>query len=302
MGLGSQRFGEQVMRVEPRIGLIVVGFDSVSVWPAFFRSLEESSVKPDIVIVVENSPSVPKIPQPIYSGAVTILHRPDNPGYGAAINWGARDLPLEIDFIVACNPDVVFAPDTLSTLLMELGREDSAGIAGPRIMNSDGSLYPSARAFPGIRVGIGHALLGEIWKKNPWTKRYLGHYQGTSPRLVDWLSGACLMLSREAFDSVDGFDEQYFMFVEDVDLCFRLKKSGWRSLYVPAAEIVHSGAHATGPIMKDMVKVHHASVEIFLARLYAGAHYWPLRQLLKVGLWLRSLIAPLQHQYRRPRP
>ncbi len=104
-----------------------------------------------------------------------------------------------------------------------------------------------------------------------------------------------MVFTRQAFDSVGGFDEEYFMFVEDVDLCFRLKRQGWRSLYVPGAEIVHSGAHATGPVMRDMVKVHHESARKFLFRLYEGPLYWPLRQALRLGLWLRSLIAPLRY-------
>ena len=288
------------MNVEPKVGVVVVGFHSNAVWPAFFDSLRESTLTPDTVILVENSPSAPEIPTTGYDGDVVILHRPDNPGYGAAINWGVQNLPTNTEVIVACNPDIVWEPDTLAVLLAELRTEDRAGIAGPRILNADGSLYPSARAFPGIRVGVGHAVLGDIWKTNPWTQRYLGRYEGVSPRIVDWLSGACLMISREAFDAVGGFDEEYFMFVEDVDLCFRLKKAGWRSLYVPAAELVHSGAHATGGVMKDMVKVHHASVRKFLFHLYAAPHYWPLRQLLRVGLWLRSLIAPLRYSSRHP--
>lgn len=283
------------MTQKPRIGLVVVGFHSDEVWPAFFESLEKSSVVPDTVVVVENSPVPAHLPENPYSKDLVVLHRPDNPGYGAAINWGVTNLPEDTDYIIACNPDLVMGPAALATLLEALKTEKRAGIAGPKILNSDGSLYPSARAFPGIRVGVGHALLGDLWKGNPWTRRYLGHYEGHSPRIVDWVSGACMVFTRQAFDSVGGFDEEYFMFVEDVDLCFRLKRQGWRSLYVPEAEIVHSGAHATGPVMRDMVKVHHESARKFLFRLYEGPLYWPLRQALRVGLWLRSLIAPLRY-------
>lgn len=272
-----------------------MGFHSDEVWPTFFESLEKSSVVPDAVVVVENSPEPAHLPENLYPKDLVVLHRPDNPGYGAAINWGVGNLPEDTDYIIACNPDLVMGTDALATLMEALKNEKRAGIAGPRILNSDGSLYPSARAFPGIRVGVGHALLGDLWKGNPWTRRYLGHYEGHAPRIVDWVSGACMVFTRHAFDSVGGFDEEYFMFVEDVDLCFRLKGQGWRSLYVPEAEIVHSGAHATGPVMRDMVKVHHESARKFLFRLYEGPLYWPLRQVLRVGLWLRSLIAPLRY-------
>ena len=283
------------MSGKKRVGLVVVGFQSNDVWPGFFDSLRRSSMAPDTVVVVENSPEPPTLPKEQPPENLIVLHRPDNPGYGTAINWGVQNLPDETDYIIACNPDLLFDTGAIATLIESLTEEPRAGVAGPKILNSDGSLYPSARAFPGIRVGVGHALLGDVWKENPWTRRYLGRYEGESPRIVDWLSGACMVFTREAFDSVRGFDEEYFMFVEDVDLCFRLKKRGWRSLYVPEAEVIHSGAHATGPVMRDMVKVHHESARKFLFRLYEGPGYWPLRQALRIGLWLRSLVAPLRY-------
>jgi N-acetylglucosaminyl-diphospho-decaprenol L-rhamnosyltransferase len=103
------------------------------------------------------------------------------------------------------------------------------------------------------------------------------------------------MIRGETFTSIDGFDEDYFMFVEDVDLCFRAKKNGWRSLFVPTAVLTHSGAHSTGPRMANMVKAHHQSMRRFLFRLYDGPLYWPIRQALRAGLWLRGIVAPLRY-------
>ena len=277
------------------LGLIVIGYESEEVWPAFFASLAQSSIVPKNVVVVENSPNKPTSLGDLKGLDITLLHLPHNPGYGSAANEGMLALPDECTHVAICNPDITFDPQALEGLLAALGKNLSAGIAGPTILNLDGSTYPSARAFPGIRIGIGHAVFGEIWKRNPWTKKYLGQYQGTTPRIVDWLSGACLVARRDSLEQVGGFDPDYFMFFEDVDLCFRLKKKGWRSIYVPSASITHSGAHATGPRMATMVKVHHESARKFLFRLYAGPVYWPLRQVLKLGLFLRSLIAPKLH-------
>lgn len=278
------------------IALVVVGFDSEDVWPEFFSSLAASTRRPHSVVVVDNSPSAPGDFSAVYGAPVTTLHRPDNPGYGAAINWGVTHVPEECSVVVMCNPDIVFEPNTLETLVGALEAHDTAGIAGPAILNPDGSLYPSARAFPGIRVGIGHAIVGELWKNNPWTTRYLGRYEGLDNRVVDWLSGACMAVDRSALTTVGGFDEEYFMFLEDVDLCFRLKRAGWRSLYVPSAQIVHSGGHSTKKRMADMVKIHHHSARRFLFRLYDRPIYWPLRQILRAGLVVRSWLAPLKYK------
>jgi N-acetylglucosaminyl-diphospho-decaprenol L-rhamnosyltransferase len=280
----------------PSIAVVVVGYDSGDVWPEFFFSLAKSALRPESVVVVENSPTAPTDLEAVYGLPVTTLHRPDNPGYGSAINYGMTQVPQECSIVVMCNPDIIFEVDTLDILVTALENYPSAGIAGPAIKNPDGSLYPSARAFPGIRVGVGHAILGEIWKNNPWTRRYLGRYEGRDNRVVDWLSGSCMVARRDALGDVGGFDEGYFMFLEDVDLCFRLKRAGWRSLYVPSAEIMHSGGHSTKKRMADMVKIHHESARRFLFRLYDKPHFWPLRQVLRFGLMVRSWLAPLKYK------
>ena len=280
----------------PAVALVTVGFESTDMWPRFFQSLAQSTLAPTSVVVVENSEELPEGLESLYGGPVTVLHRADNPGYGASINWGLSHVPEDCSVIVMCNPDVEFAPEAIEALTEALVAQDRVGIAGPAIVNPDGSVYPSARAFPGIRVGVGHAILGEIWKKNPWTRRYLGTYDTTDNRIVDWLSGSCLAVKRDAFSAVGGFDTAYFMFLEDVDLCFRLKRLGWRSLYVPEATVLHLGGHSTKNRMADMVRVHHESAQRFLFRLYDKPRYWPLRQVLWLGLKLRSLIAPVKYK------
>jgi len=123
-----------------RIGLVVVGFHSNDVWPGFFDSLRRSSVAPDTVVVVENSPELTTLPKERLPEDLIVLHRPDNPGYGEAINWGVQNLPDETDYIIACNPDLIFDTDAIATLLESLTQEPRAGVAGPKILNSDGSL------------------------------------------------------------------------------------------------------------------------------------------------------------------
>ena len=284
---------------KPVIGLVTVGFDSADVWPVFFESLSRSTLKPRSVVVIDNSLQPPQDLSSFYRGDLTVKHRPENPGYGAAINEGVALLPAECSVIVMCNPDITVEPETLQRVAEALLTHPTAGIAGPAVINPDGSVYPSARAFPGIRVGVGHAILGEIWKKNPWTQRYLGVYEGDNVRVVDWLSGSCLIARKEALEQVSGFDPDYFMFLEDVDLCFRLKRAGWRSLYVPGARIEHSGGHSTKSRMADMVKVHHESARRFLFRLYDKPAYRPLRQVLRVGLALRAILARIKYRNER---
>ncbi|MEP6842221.1 MAG: glycosyltransferase, partial [Pseudolysinimonas sp.] len=107
-------------------------------------------------------------------------------------------------------------------------------------------------------------------------------------RDAGWLSGSCLLVRRSAFDAIDGFDERYFMYFEDVDLGFRLGKAGYRNVYEPAAAVTHVGAHSTDTESARMVAAHHASARRFLSKKYAGWRLWPVRIVLRVGLSVRS--------------
>jgi N-acetylglucosaminyl-diphospho-decaprenol L-rhamnosyltransferase len=93
---------------------------------------------------------------------------------------------------------------------------------------------------------------------------------------------------RSAFEQIGGFDEGYFMYFEDVDLGFRFGKAGFRNVYDPAAEVTHSGAHATGRDGGLMIRAHHASARRFLERKYPGVLLWPVRVVLRAGLRVRS--------------
>jgi len=272
------------------VGIVVVGYESEDEWPDFFSSLEASTYRPQQIVVVDNSP-VPSLPAAPSRLIPTITHHdPSNRGYGAAANQGVAMLDPEIDWVVICNPDTRLQRDTLETLMAERNALPETAVLGPRLVTSGGETYPSARAIPGIRIGIGHALLYASWPTNPWSTAYLGDYEGTEPRSVGWLSGAFLLVDRGIFLSVGGFDERFFMFFEDVDLGMRVKRAGKRNVYVPGAAITHSGAASTAGHHRAMVRAHHRSAELFLAKLYPQRFQWPLRVVLTLGLRFRSWI------------
>ena len=272
----------------PTCAIVVVGYESTSEWPGFFESLQGSEAHPAAIVVVDNSPDLSLTADQWPSLPLTVIHAPGNEGYGAAANRGVSHVPPDVSWVVVCNPDVRFFPDTLEALLSQRDVFPSTGVLGPRILTASGDTYPSARAIPGIRIGIGHALLSKLWPTNLWTKQYLGDYEGREPRSVGWLSGAFLLLDREVFRAISGFDEDFFMFFEDVDLGNRIKQAGYRNVYVPTAQVSHSGAHATAAHEKKMLLAHHHSAEIFLNKLYRRPLQWPLRALLTLGLRLRA--------------
>lgn len=290
------------MTGDPTVGLVVVGYKSEGEWEPFLGSLKGSKLLPGHVVIVDNSPPwTPTVSEVAWDGLV-VVPRPDNPGYGSAINAGVAELPKSVTHVVLSNPDIRFMPDTLSRLKAGFEAFQDAAVTGPALVNPDGSTYPSARAIPGVRIGIGHALLGNIWPKNPWTRTYLGDYQEGEERLVGWVSGALMMVTRSNFEEVGGFDPKYFMFFEDVDLCYRLKRAGYRTVYVPEARALHEGAHSTRLHMSEMVKAHHRSAARFLNSLYPQAYQWPLRLLLRIGLTTRSNLQQLKYRMKEGRP
>ena len=131
------------------------------------------------------------------------------------------------EFFVVANPDVVWGPGSIDAMLEAAGRWPRAGSLGPLIRDPDGTVYPSARHQPSLIRGGMHAVVGPLWKSNPWTAAYRQDRLQPSERAVGWLSGSCLLLRRAAFREVCGFDERYFMYMEDVDLGDRLAAAGW---------------------------------------------------------------------------
>jgi hypothetical protein len=163
-----------------------------------------------------------------------------NLGYAKAVNRGLAETSGR--HVLVSNPDCVWAPGSVAELAAWLDTHPRCALAAPRIRNPDGSLEYSARAYPGPLAFLfnRYSLLSRLLPGNPWTRRYLMlDWDHATPRSVDWVSGAAMLVRREAVAVVGGMDEAFFMFNEDVDWCRRMNQAGWSVDYVPAAEVVH---------------------------------------------------------------
>jgi len=208
-----------------------------------------------------------------------------NLGYGTAANIGAA--VVDSPYLLICNADVVVGQGSVTKLRSFLeGRPDIA-LVGPRVHGSDGALYPSARRFPDLLEAFGHGILGQFWVGNPFSRRYrMEDWDHAKAREVDWISGACFLARRSAWDAVGGFDRAYFMYMEDVDLCWRLAKAGWSVAYEPAAEVVHAQGVSADRTPYRMLFAHHVSMWRFARRTENGNRRW-LLPLVMAGLAVR---------------
>ena len=221
---------------------------------------------------------------------VTFLPTGGNLGYGGGLNRGVASLPDDVGWVVLANPDVEWSEGSLDKLLEAAKRWPRGGAFGPLIRETTGEVYPSARLLPSLGRGLGHAVFGKVWKSNPWTREYRQEKAEIVERPAGWLSGSCILMRREAFDSVDGFDARYFMYFEDVDLGDRVGRAGWLNIYVPEAEVVHIGGHATASSSARMLAAHHSSAYRYLADRHRGPQWAPVLFAVRLGLGLRLKI------------
>ncbi len=272
----------------PLVRVVCVVYHPGDELARFAETLADASAHPVELVVVDNG-SDHTVARAVTRDVGAELVVPGaNLGYGTAANRGAAG--ARTPWLVVANSDIEWTPGSLDRLVAAGDEQPSAGALGPMLLNADGTMYPSARALPSLRQGAGHALFARVWPGNPWTRGYHARQESTGGYLRDagWLSGACLLLRREAFEQVGGFDETYFMFFEDVDLGERLGRAGWENIYVPDVQVTHVGGTSWRDRPAPMIRAHHDSARRYLERRYRHWYQAPLRLALRVGLGVRE--------------
>lgn len=201
---------------------------------------------------------------------VTLIESPTNLGF-----CGGHNLALKKrngKFALLLNSDTIVHPGALSEL-MEYGQEHpDVGIVGPKLLNPDGSLQYSCRKFPNPMAALFRStILGRLFPNNRYTKDYLmtemPHDQATE---VDWVSGAALLVSDSALDVLEGLDPNFFMYCEDVDLCFRAWKGGFKVVYYPKSVITHAIGRSSDKAFAKMMLRFHRSMFYFYRKNIAS--------------------------------
>jgi N-acetylglucosaminyl-diphospho-decaprenol L-rhamnosyltransferase len=270
------------------LAVVTITYSPGEVLDRFLDTLAKATARPVTVILADNG-STDGAPERAAAerDEVRLVRTGGNLGYGGAANRGVAELPDDVGWVVIVNPDIEWGAGALDVLVEGASRWPRGGSFGPLIREPDGRVYPSARLLPSLGRGLGHAVFAKVWPSNLWTREYRQQDTSVVERPAEWLSGSCLLVRREAFDSVDGFDSSYFMYFEDVDLGDRLGRAGWLNVYLPSAEVVHLGGHATARASERMLAAHHASAYKYLSERHRGPWYAPLRLAIKAGLALR---------------
>jgi hypothetical protein len=209
----------------------------------------------------------------------TLIASNENLGFGRAVNLVARRTTTP--WLAVANADVAVAPGALQTLLAAADRDGPVGAIAPRLVLANGSTQHSVYSFPtvsyalALNLGLPHVVpgLGD-------RLAMIGHWNADRPRRVPWAIAAFLLVRREAWDAAGGFDERQWMYSEDLDLGWRLRRAGWYTRYEPRAIVRHHGAASTAQAWGDDR----------LARTQRSAYAWMLRRRGRMRTWLIGAI------------
>jgi N-acetylglucosaminyl-diphospho-decaprenol L-rhamnosyltransferase len=238
------------------------------------------------VIVVDNaSPDDSAAVARAHSVGATVIESAVNAGFGSGCNLGAAAGRSANLFFL--NPDARLTPGTTSRLLQELDQEPTLGAIGPALSDPKGDYRAASAGFePSLRSIIGHfLLLGRVPGLRRWF-RPLQLPEGSGEHRPDWVSGAALVVRREAFEEVRGFDESMFLYMEDVDLCRRLRERRWRIGYEPGVVVTHELGGTQG---SEQAGTWARAFYRYMARLHGATYARVCSILAAIGLGLRAV-------------
>lgn len=258
-----------------------------------FHALEAGGLKGEVFVVDNNSgdDSVQMVREEFPSVRLHALGY--NPGFGKANNIALREARGE--FLLLLNPDTIVAEDTLSKMIGFMREHPKAGMAGCKLLNGDGSFQLSCRrGFPTPWASFTKLFgLSTFFPKSRHFAQYhLTYLPVDKTYEVDAISGAFMFISWSAYEATNGFDEDYFMYGEDLDLCYRVKKAGFEVYYAPITATIHFKGESTKRSALNEVKVFYEAMHIFIKKNYGSSVLFA--SLLRFGIFLRSVLALLK--------
>ncbi len=240
------------------LSVIIINYRSGDLLQSCLTALlNDGSVVDDQILVINNgTPKEVAFLEKFHWPKLRLIQCPSNLGFGRAANLGYHSSQSE--FVLLLNPDVRVEPQSVQALLDTMNREHRAGIVLPQLRNLDGTMQYSSRRFYSYPV--------LLMRRGPWRNWFSNHrlvrehlmldWDHKTLRAVDWGLGAAMMIRRKAAGR-DLFDERFFLYFEDVDLCLRMFRRGWKVLYNPEAGMVHHHLRESAKTLSLKTKGHH---------------------------------------------
>ena len=276
------------------LSIIIVGYNSAEPLAACLRSL---AACPDAVsrevLVVDNASSDNTAEMVRRDFPLVEFHENTaNVGLSRAVNRGIR--ASRGRHILVLNPDIEARPGSLDELVAFMDATPEAGLAGAKLINTDGTLQLSCRSFYTFwTLLLRRTFLGKLFRKSGAIRRHLMlDYDHESPRKVDWVLGACMLVRRAAMADVGAMDERFFLYFEDVDWCYRMWRGGWTVWYVPGSVMDHRHARESArPGLNRLLIAHLISLLHFYEKW--GGVIYRMKKHRRILLTTLSLAADL---------
>jgi len=288
----------------PEIAAILVNYNAGGELARALRSIADEMVgRSWEALVVDNASSDGSGASVAdFAPMVQLVQNTANVGFSRGVNQGvaASTAPL----VLIMNPDCRLVAGAVATLRSVLDARPDCAIVGPRILNPDGSVQGSARGDPDMLTGLfgRTALLGRLVPFLPVAKRNVVAEEairsGEQSVVVDWLSGACMLARRTALEQVGGFDERFFLYWEDADLCRRLRSHGHHVRYVPSATAIHRVGQSSRTARTFAIRAFHRSAYLYYATHVAPAPLNPKRALARALLNTRCWLQVVTNGFR----
>ncbi len=248
-----------------KLSVIIVSFNSSSFLGDCLDSLIKNPPGFRFEIVVVDNASKDRSAKIIKESFpdVKLIENKENLGFAKANNIAIKNTDSE--YILLLNSDCHVYKDSLDKMIVFMEENPGAGVQGPKIINSDGSIQYSCRNFPSFFDAGMHSILENIAPDNPFSRRYkLVNMQRDRVMEVDWVSGSCMFIRRHALNDTGLLDERYFMYVEDTDLCYQMWKKNWKVFYNPDAQVLHHiGGSSENRKVRSSIRMQKSALYFF---------------------------------------
>lgn len=221
---------------------------------------------------------------------VQLISNKTNLGFSKANNEGLKIAKGK--YLLLINPDTIVSEDTISKMIQFFNNHDDAGLAGCKILNPDGSLQLACRrSFPGPWTSFCKVTgLSTLFPKSKLFARYnLTYLDENETYEVDAISGSFMMMKKEVYEKVGGFDEQFFMYGEDLDLCYRIQQNGYKVYYYPGTQIIHYKGESTKRSSLDETKIFYDAMHLFVKKHFSS--FFIVESILRSAIGFRKFFA-----------
>ena len=240
-----------------KLSIIIVSWNVVEDLSNCLKSIGENPLSGEFEIIVVDNASTDGTVDVIKSDfpEVKIIANNENLGFAAGNNRGISEASGA--YVLLLNPDTIIHPRSLDGLIGFMDDNADVGLCGPKLLNGDGSIQRSARRYPSFRGALHrHTAFKSLGVfKGEYKKWLMKDFGQDEQKDVEQLMGAALIIRKSVLDKVGGMDERFFMYYEEVDLCYRIKQAGWRVVFLPGASITHLGGRSSEqvPVEKQLM-------------------------------------------------